>query len=331
MQKQRLSQWIGCARVVWNAKCDEHQYLSAYARKHLPIGTYAPLDQSFSQFKDRELTPWLSDCPSQILRNAAVNWYRTYQRFFKKLGGRPVRKKKSDRGSVHLTRELFRFEKCADGVLRLFIGTKTKNIGYLTFKTHRPFGIPNSIRIVREAGSWFVSFSYEAEEAAADAGMPVFADAQSQLDWVRAQGREWLEANVVGHDRGSTVPVHSPAQAFDFTPEQKRSKERAGKRARRLQKRLARQEKGSKRRQRTKDRIAAYKAKQRNIRKDFCHKTSRTVVGAPALINVFENLKLANMTRRPKPKQDEKANSFPTARRRRRASTGRCSSLASAR
>jgi putative transposase len=56
-QKRTLSQWIGCARVVWNAKCDEHRYLSTFARKHMPLGTYAPLDQSFALFKDAELTP----------------------------------------------------------------------------------------------------------------------------------------------------------------------------------------------------------------------------------------------------------------------------------
>jgi len=225
-QKRTLSQWIGCARVVWNAKCDEHRYLSTFARKHMPLGTYAPLDQSFASFKDAELTPWLSECPSQILRNEAVNWYRTYQRFFKKLCGRPVRKKKTDRGSIHLTRELFRFEKCQDGVTRLFIGTKRNNIGYLAFKTHRSFGEPNSIRIVREAGNWFVSFSYETEERPTVTEIKVFASAQEQLDWLREQGGEWLSANIKSHDRGVAVPVHSVTETFDFTPEQKRSKKR---------------------------------------------------------------------------------------------------------
>lgn len=304
-QQQRLNQWIGCARVVWNAKCDEDKYLSTYARKYLPLRTFAPLDQTFSQFKDKELTPWLSECPSQILRNAAVNWYQTYQRFFKKLCGRPKRKKKSDRGSIHLTRELFRFERCADGVTRLFIGTKTNNIGYLKFKAHRKFGIPNSIRIVKDAGDWFVSFSFETDENPAATEIPAFANDEAKLDWLRSKGQEWLEANIVGHDRGSTIPVHSPTQAFDFTIQQKKAKERAEKRARRQQKRLSRQQKGSRRRQRTKERLAVHKAKQRNIRKDFCHKTSRAIVDGPALINVFENLKLKNMTRRPKAKKDE--------------------------
>ncbi len=33
-QKLVLSQWMGCARVIWNAKCDEHRYYSIFARKY---------------------------------------------------------------------------------------------------------------------------------------------------------------------------------------------------------------------------------------------------------------------------------------------------------
>lgn len=310
-QKRRLSQWIGCARVVWNAKCDEHRYLSTYARKYLPLGNFAPLDQSFAGFKDGELTPWLSDCPSQILRNEAVNWYRTYQRFFRKLGGRPVRKKKSDRGSIHLTRELFRFEKCSDGVTRLFIGTKRNNIGYLSFTTHAPFGEPNSIRIVKEAGNWFVSFSYEKDENPKDTDVKLFTSSEEQLAWLREQDEAWVVANIQGHDRGAVVPVHSVSEFHDFTPEQKRSKKKAEKKAKRLQKLMSRQKLGSRRRERTKHRLARTRAKERNIRRDFCHKASRKIVDGPALINVFENLKLKNMTKRPKPKKDENGKFLP--------------------
>ncbi|MCS4089412.1 transposase [Rhizobium sp. BK176] len=230
---------------------------------------------------------------------------QTYQRFFKKLCGRPGRKKKTDRGSIHLTRELFRFEKGDGGVTRLFIGTKTNNIGHLECKAHRKFGIPNSIRIVKDAGKWFVSFSFETDEVPAETEIPVFANDQAKLDWLRSKDREWLEANINGHDRGSTIPVHSPTEAFDFSPEQKKSKDRAEERGNGLQRKLSRQQKGSRRRQKTKERIAVQNAKKRNIRRDFGHKTSRKIVDGPALINVFENLKLKNMTKRPKAKKDE--------------------------
>ena len=74
-QKKILSQWMGCARLIWNAKYEDEAYMTRYAIRYCPIGTYAPIDQTFSQYKS------LSDCPSQILRNSAVNWYKTYGRF----------------------------------------------------------------------------------------------------------------------------------------------------------------------------------------------------------------------------------------------------------
>ena len=142
-QKLVLSQWMGCARVIWNAKCDDERYMTFFARRFCPIGTYAPIDQTYSQYKNDELTPWLKGCPSQILRNSAVNWYDTYWKFIKGECGKPKRKHKSDTGSIHLTRELFEFQHCADGNIRLFIGTKRNNIGYLSFKKHRDFKAPN--------------------------------------------------------------------------------------------------------------------------------------------------------------------------------------------
>ena len=72
-QKKVLSQWMGCARVIWNAKCEEDSYRTYVARRYYPIGTYAPIDQSYSQYKSKERTPWLFDCPSQLLRNSATN------------------------------------------------------------------------------------------------------------------------------------------------------------------------------------------------------------------------------------------------------------------
>jgi len=70
-QKQTLSQWMGCARFIWNAKCEENEYLTKFSRRYLPVRTYPPVDQKYSQYKT-ELSPWLSECPSQILRNSAL-------------------------------------------------------------------------------------------------------------------------------------------------------------------------------------------------------------------------------------------------------------------
>ena len=88
-QAKTLLQWIGCQRYMYNAKVGEDQYFRRFARKSLThTGEFAPIDQQYSQFKT-ELTPWLSDVPSIILRNGTVLWKQSYSRYFQKLGGRP--------------------------------------------------------------------------------------------------------------------------------------------------------------------------------------------------------------------------------------------------
>ena len=303
-QKKILSQWMGCARFVWNAKCDEHKYYSTYARKYCPVGTFAPVDQKAAQFKSKELTPWLSDCPSQILRNSAVNWYSTYQKFMKGICGKPKRKPKTDKGSVYLTNELFRFDVCPDGVTRLFVGTKTNNIGYLSFKTHRQFNHPNSLYIRKEAGQYFVSFCYEDNQ-------PEPSTEKENLEYLKGASEQWLNEYVVGVDRGVVVPAHTGEKTYCFSAGQDKHLKQQERYRKRLQRRMAKQVKGSNRRNRTKQRISKTYRKQANIRQDFCHQTSRKLVDSSAKVIIFEALNTSKMTLRPKAKQDAKGKFIP--------------------
>jgi putative transposase len=305
-QKLILSQWMGCARLVWNAKVAEEKYYRTFACKYYPRGTYAPIDQKTSQFKSKELTPWLYKCPSQIIRNSAVNWYQTYQKFMKGLCGKPKIKPTTDRGSIYLTREVFSFDTCEDGNVRLFIGTKTNNIGYLSFKKHHKFEVPNSIYIRKERGQYYVSFCYE--NRIPDS---VILSDKEHLHYLQGSTNEYLEENVVGIDRGVAIPAHAGFKAFDFSDNQKKRLIRSDRYIKRLQRRLAKQEKGSNRRNKTKYRLAKHHAKKASIRLDFCHKTSRTLVDSQFKVFVFEDLKTSNMTRKAKPKQDEQGKYLP--------------------
>jgi putative transposase len=297
-QKQILSQWMGCARLIWNAKCDEERYYTTFARKYYPIGTYAPIDQTTAQFKNKELTPWLYQCPSQILRNAAVNWYQTFKNFMKGQCGKPRRKPKSDKGSIHLTRELFKFEKDKNGKFRLLIGTKKNNMGNLAFHAHRPFQIPKSIYIKKACGKYTISFCYEDDKQS-------YATHAEHLTYLKDATREYLNDHVMGIDRGVVIPVAAGNHTFDFTNGQKKNKAKAEYYIKRLQRNLAKQQKKSNRRNKTKYRIAKYHAKCRNIRKDFCHQTSHALVKSEAKVFIFEDLKINNMTKKPKVKRDE--------------------------
>jgi putative transposase len=301
-QKKTLSQWMGCARFVWNAKCDEDKYLTIFALKYLPPGNYAPVDQTYSQYKNKELSSWLSDCPSQILRNSVTNWFKTYQNFLQGECGKPKRKKKLDKGSIHVTKELFRFEIGEDGEKKLFIGSTRNNIGFLTIKPHRMFEEPKSLYIRKKRGVYYVSFCYDDGEDESN-----LLNQQGHLDHLKTMSKEFLEAYTVGIDRGVVRPVQAGQDVFDLTKEQKRNKAKHEKYIKRHQKRLARHDKkGSKRRDKTKRKISKYYEKIANIRNDFCHKTSHAIVSNDKIkIMILEDLKIKNMTKRPKPKKTQ--------------------------
>lgn len=295
-QTETLSQWIGCARVIWNAKCEEDKYLRTFARKYLPINTYAAPDKAYSQYKT-ELTPWLNDVPSQILRNSATIWHQTYQKFFKKTCGRPVRKKKTGKGYIWVTRELFDLKQI-DGRWELFIGTKTNNIGLLNVNWHkkpRTDQLPNSIWVRVANGRWTVSFSYD------DGHLQPESNTADHLAWLKDCTAEQLEDFITPLDRG----VARPVQTHDTTyvPKIKAQYKQKGREAyiKRCQRKLARQVKHSNRWKKTKRRIASLHTDTANVRTDFLHQTSRHLVDNAQVI-VIEDLKLRNMTKRAKAK-----------------------------
>ncbi len=300
-QKQVLSQWMGCARFVYNAKVEEMNYFWTFRRQSLALTGYPlPVDQSYSRFKS-ELTPWLSDCPSQILRNAVTNWYEAFQRFRQGKSGLPVKKKKGKRDSILLTNELFQLDGVEDqetgkAAYKLFVGTERTNIGYLSFEAHREFEFPNSVTISRQNGEYYVSFSYD--DGHQEPTEAELMEAYGQLDEVA------LGQITLGIDLGVVNPVYtSEGEIFDFTKEQKASQAKADARIKRAQRKLARQkDKKSRRREQTKRKIARAHGKQAHIRRDFAHQTSRKLVGSDKQIFVVEDLKIVNLTAAPKPK-----------------------------
>ena len=88
-QQQILLRWIGCQRVIYNAKVQEDRYFRRFQRRMVgTVGMEIPNDQQYSRFISNT-TAFLRDVPSQILRNGATKFANAYQRFFKKLGRRP--------------------------------------------------------------------------------------------------------------------------------------------------------------------------------------------------------------------------------------------------
>ena len=114
-------------------------------------------------------------------------------------------------------------------------------------------------------------------------------------------------------DRGvRDILYGSNGRVYNMTTEAEARHARRERRKRHLQKRLARQQKGSARRRKTATRISKISEQQANVRKDFAHKVSHELVNKTDFrVFTFEDLKIANMTRRAKPVPGEDGNYLP--------------------
>ena len=299
-QEQTLLRWIGCQRAIYNAKVAEDRYFRTFARKALGVPAPAPkVDQAYSHFITAD-SAWFRDVPSQVLRNGAVRFKDAYQRFFSRLGGRPTIKKKIGRQSVWITSELFTWDvrRQSDEIYAhtLVIGTRKCPVGMIVLEDHRlrrASTAPKSIHVSVEAGRWSVSFNLEDDT--------VLPTAQETADELALWSEQDLLAASTGVDRGVVIPVAtSRGQAFDFSDVQKARMEKKARGARRQQRRLARQVRGSKNRAKTKLRLARKHEYARCVRADFAHKTSHALVEAPGRLIVFEDLGVQRMTRAPR-------------------------------
>jgi len=321
-QEQILLRWIGCQRLIYNAKVQEDRYFRRFQRRMVgTAGMPVPVDQRYRQFITDQ-TAFLREVPSQILRNGAVTFAQAYQRFFKKLGGRPKLKKKSGRQAVWITRELFEFlpqideETGAIESYQLIVGTKTFPVGVIPYVAHRRHAIPSSIHIAVEGGRWWLSFAAEDP----DVSMPG-RDADAATERIAADLRhlsaDQLADRTLGGDRGVAKPLMtSDGQSFDLLPVQKKRIQQARRQRRRWQRRASRRTKGSQNQKKAYRKVAPYHQYEKNVRHEYAHQTSHAlVVNAAYDLYVFEDLPVQNMTKRPKAKRDAEGRFLPNGRR----------------
>ncbi len=317
-QQQILLQWIGCQRLIYNAKVQEDRYFRRFARRMVgTAGEPIPVDQQYSQFIT-DKTPFLKQVPSQILRNGAVKFRQAYSRFFQKLGGRPKLKKKSGRQSVWITKELFTFTPHIDpktGDIRsyqLTLGTDKFPVGTISYVAHRAHAIPASIHIAVEGGHWWLSF------AADDSGVTlpentVDAATEQIAEDLRHCSDEQLAERTLGGDRGVAKPLMtSDGQVFDLEPVHKTRIHKHRRRKKRWQRKAARRTKGSKNQKKAYRKVARYQQYEKNVRQNYAHQTSHAlVVNDDYDLYVFEALAIQNMTKHPKAKTDAQGRFLP--------------------
>jgi len=299
-----LARWIGCQRFIYNGKVGEDHLYAAQRRMLIKSGVTdpdalkTPLDQEYSRFKNRELSPWLYDVPSQVLRNGAYRWMCAKTRQLKGLAKAPARRTRKNFNSVMLTSELFRFVR-RNGETVIELGTKAKPVGLLRFNAHREYGQPNVIYIRNEAGRWSVSFSYVHESGQIMREPHEIAYEIGTLDDAA------LEAATIGIDRNVRDNCFTDSTGRQHRPDPINLNRiaRREKGARRYQRMVSRAKPGSANRRKIVQKMGRRKSYAARVRLDFTHKTTHALVSSDARMFVLEDLRIKHMVRKPKAKQ----------------------------
>lgn len=295
-QEQFLLMSQGHQRFIYNAKVREDLHAKEVFKTY---GVPSSPNQEYSKFITEE-TSWLREVPSQILRNGAVLWKQAMGRYFSGLANRPVFHKGTGKRSVWITSELFCFkynEKTHQE--ELWLGTKKFPIGFLSFTAHTVWKKPKSLHISVENGKWYVSFSY-------DDGVETPKD-QDLVQELRTFSEQELLSCTIGFDRGTVLPVMaSDRQTIEIPEVCLKRAETKEIRRKRYQRQLKRQVLGSQNRNKTKAKISKTYEYGRNVRKDTAHKgTHAFVSNQKTRLFVLEDLKVKNMTKKPKAKKDQ--------------------------
>lgn len=308
--------WSAGQMMAYNAKVAEQQYFDSFDRKFwCPVEKPAP-DQKYAHLVSKKTVPWLDAVPSAVIGIGAYQHYQARQRFHKGLCAKPCMKKiKGADRSLWIPRDYFTLSKLGHGKWKLQFGSARFPGGTVIFRAHRAFEMPAQVHISCRRASLTVGFSFEDghyEESEAET-----AERLAQMS------REELQAAAVGCDRGCVIGLQTSEEPSDsddprdsgtysLSAVQEERICRKEVRRKRYQRKLARQQAGSRNAEKTKAEIAGTHVYGRNVRKDFAHQTSRRIVDKSEIkLIVFEKLNTKNMTARPEAKFDENRKPLP--------------------
>jgi putative transposase len=262
-QEVLLLEQCGHARYVWNLGLEQRLM---WRRWKGPTPGFNA--QSAQLTEARSAEPWLA-CGSRMVQQQALrDLDQAWQQFFAGTNRRPKwRKAGEDEGLRIVGHEALRVRQ--DNRSRS--SALVPKIGWVPFKRSSALVDWKSYRIKRDrSGRWHIAFAV----------IP---------DPIPAPGT----GEVVGVDRGVSVAV--ALSTGEMTSPAGLSPKEA-ERLLRLQRRLARSQRGSNRRRKVRTLIAGLKARDGNRRKDWVEKTSTDLARRFDVIRV-ENLNIKGMTR----------------------------------
>jgi putative transposase len=264
-QEKILAQTFGCVRYVYNWA------LAARTKAFKGGGrmTYKDSDAALTVLKRQSDTIWLNDVHSTPLQQTLRDLQSAFSGFFDRRTGYPSFKKKGARGTARYSKSGF---KLTDG-RRLSIG----KLGVLRLRWDRSLpSAPSSITLIREpSGRYYVSFVVEVVSGAlpktgATVGVDFGISRLATLSKPLADGRKHIANPKHGRSRAERLAL--------------------------LQRRLARKQKGSRRRMLAKRAVARCHEKISNARKDALNKLTTRFVTEFDVICI-EDLNLRGMVK----------------------------------
>lgn len=269
-EEQAPTMLIHCdhARFIWNLALSQVKITYKLGQKS---GKPRWVDQHvwYKQLTEvRQTTPWLTEGSHMVQQQALRDLQQAFKNRWKRPDhfGHPKWRTKT-RGGQGFRIVNLEVRKLNGG----WAEVRVPKVGWVKFKLSRPLDEHKSARItIDRSGRWHVSLT------------------SPQPEFSRVETKK-----TVGIDRGITDTIFTSGN--EASSPKGLSKEEAA-RKKRLQRRMAKQVKGSNRRKRTKKAIAKLSAREADRRKDWVEKTSTNLVKEYDVI-VFEDLKVKNMMR----------------------------------
>lgn len=247
------------ARFVWNLALEQ---TNCWRPGRGPTPGHA---QRMRQLAEARRCSWLGDGSSSVQQQALRDFGQALRNWWAGTHRRPTWRKRGVHDGFCIRDVSVRH------ISRKWAEVHVPKVGWTRFRLTRPLGPHGQARVTKDrAGRWHVSF------AAPQPGIP------------RQPG-----GGAVGVDLGVAHTITTSAGHQENIPGLHPPQER---RLIRLQRQLARQQKGSHRRARTKHAIAVLHARAADRRRDWAEKTSTRLVADYDLV-AFEHLRVNNMLR----------------------------------
>jgi putative transposase len=262
-QAEYLEKTFGAVRFIYNWAIEQKENRYKYFQK-----AYTPLDlqAKLTFIRRTEELSWLSGFFINTLQSALQHNNESYQRFFKKLGGKPKFKsrKHSYQSFCVPNRYTIKNGKVKLPMMKSWIKIKLSRV--------LPDGIMKSCTISRDKDKYFISINFTVEK-------------QDLIEKTKvlAVGVDLNLENLATLSDGKVI------KRFSFT-------KLLSKRLAIRQRKLSRSKKGSNNRLKQKTIVQKVHTKIANKRKDYLHKESKKLVDNYDIF-VFEKLQILNMVK----------------------------------